>query len=330
MNNNIPIPEGLTKKERKQYIREHRHEQRGQEQKKGKISKYNVIAGLVLILFSVGYWIFNASGKEASQAKSLNPVKEITHGHGLAVDAADSSKVYIATHHGLLVLKNNKDLFQVGNKKDDYMGFSPHPTDPKIVFSSGHPATGGNIGFQKSEDGGFTWKKISDGVQGPVDFHAMAVSPANPNLIYGSYRGAIQQSIDAGKNWEIVGNTNFPIVNLAADPKDENVIYAASPRGLMVSKNKGKDWSSLLDGFVSTIAINPQDSQKLISFSEKLKLAKSNDGGKNWEPVNERFNGETPLHTAFGKQKPNIIYTLTEKNSIYKSSDGGSLWNKVR
>jgi len=296
--------------------------------------KKPIIGGLIVIVAIVGIIALsppkNENTTKSSASKDLIPVSEITHGHGLAVDVADSDKVYIATHHGLLLLQNEKDLYQVGDSKDDYMGFSPHPTNSKVFFSSGHPSFGGNIGFQKTEDGGFTWKKVSNGVNGPVDFHAMTVSAVNPDLIFGWYRGALQRTTDGGKNWEVVSNTNVPIVGLAADPKDENIVYAASPQGLMVSKNQGKDWSSLLSGFVSTIAINPQDSQKLISFSEKLKLARSSDGGKNWEPVNESFNGETPLHTAFDIQKPVIIYMLTEKNNLYKSMDSGATWSKIR
>jgi len=284
-----------------------------------------IIGGLIVIGAITGI-----IAQSLPKNENLMPVNEITHGHGLSVDVADSDKVYIATHHGLLLLQNEKELYQVGDSKDDYMGFSPHPTSSKIFFSSGHPSTGGNIGFQKSIDGGFNWEKVSDGVGGPVDFHAMAVSPVNPDLIFGWYRGALQRSTDGGKNWEVVNNTNFVTVGLTADPKDENIVYAASPQGLMVSKNQGKDWSFLLDGFVSTIVINPQDSQKLISFSEKLKLARSIDGGKNWEPVDESFDGEIPLHAAFDTQKPEVIYTLTEKNSLYKSTDSGITWNKIR
>lgn len=300
-------------------------------------NKY-IIGIIVAILLIGGFFFLNQQG-ENQQNSSLNsksssnnliPIDSITHGHGLAVDVIDSNNLYIATHHGLLLLKNEKDLYQVGDKKDDYMGFSPHPSNPKVFFTSGHPSFGGNLGFQRSDDGGFTWKKVSNGVQGPVDFHAMTVSPVNHDLIFGWYRGALQRTKDGGKNWEIVQNTQFLIVSLAADTKDENIVYAASPQGLFVSKNQGKEWSILLEGFVSTIAINPQDSQKLVSFSEKQKLARSNDGGKNWEPVNESFNGETPLHTAFDKQKPEIIYTLTEKNSLYKSIDSGATWTKIR
>jgi photosystem II stability/assembly factor-like uncharacterized protein len=295
--------------------------------------KVFIIGGLLtLAIIIAGAFLLKPKNEAAvsSSSKELTPVNAITHGHGLAVDVADSNKLYIATHHGLLVLISEKDLYQIGNKKDDYMGFSPHPTDPKVFFTSGHPSYGGNLGFQKSEDGGYSWERVSNGINGPVDFHAMTVSLANPDLIFGWYQGALQRSTDGGENWEIVTNTTFPVVGLASDTKDENILYAASSQGLMVSTDKGKEWSSLLDGFISTIAISPQDSQQLISFSEKLKLARSADGGKNWEQVNESFNGETPLHTAFDKQKPEIIYTLTEKNSLYKSTDGGDTWNKIR
>lgn len=299
----------------------------------------NIIIGIVVLIAIVGFFLVSRRGsnsgntsttKESSSSKMLIPINEITHGHGLAVDVAYPDNVYIATHHGLLLLKNDKELYRVGDKKDDYMGFSPHPTNPKIFFSSGHPETGGNIGFQKSEDGGFTWNKVSDGVNGPVDFHAMAVSPANPDLIYGWYRGALQRTTDGGENWEVVNSTNFVIVGLVASPKDENIVYAASPQGLFVSKNKGASWDRILEGFVSVIAVDSHDSQKLLSFSEKQGLAMSGDSGKAWEKINENFSGETPLFISFDKQNPEILYTLTEKNSIYKSLDSGITWHKIR
>ena len=295
-----------------------------------------IIVGALILIVIVGFFVLSQQGNKSSTSqetkqtsKELFPITEITHGHGLAVDVADPSKLYIATHHGLLVLKDEKQLYRVGEAQDDYMGFTPHPKDANVIFSSCHPSTGGNIGFQKSEDGGFTWKKVSDGIGGPVDFPTMTVSSANPNLIYGWFQGAIQRSEDGGKNWKKFNN-NFVVVNLAADPKDENIVYAASPQGLMVSKNRGESWNPLFDGFVSAIAINPQDSQKLLSFSEKNRLARSNDGGQTWEKLGETFSGETPLFISFNKQYSEVVYTLTEKNSIYKSSDGGNSWSKIR
>lgn len=294
-----------------------------------KITKYIIGSGIVMaviILFVVNR---DSSNTDNSTKKDLTPIDSISHGHGLAVDAVDQNKVYIATHHGLLVLVDEKDLFQVGKRRDDYMGFSSHPSDPNIFFSSGHPSTGGNIGFQKSEDGGLTWKKISNGLNGPVDFHAMSVSPVNPDLAFGWYRGDLQRTIDGGKTWEKF-SVAFPIVNLAADTKNENIVYATTPTGLQKSIDKGQTWNLLFDGFVATIGVDPKNSQHLLSFSEKFRLAKSNDGGTTWEKLDEGFNGETPLYISFYRQNPAIVYLLTEKNGLYKSVDGGNSWNKIR
>ncbi len=290
-----------------------------------------VVGGGIMLLSRGG----NTTRNDSS-ANNLYPEQSITHGHGLAADIADSNKLYIATHHGLLILVNEKDLYRVGKSKDDYMGFSAHPIEANVFFSSGHPSFGGNIGFQKSEDGGATWEKISNGVNGPVDFHAMAVSPVNPNLVYGWFQGNLQRSTDQGKTWEIV-NRDLLAVYLTADTEDENTVYAASPRGqgVLVSRDKGVTWTSLSPalegGAVSVIAIHPKDSKILLTFSEKLGgLGKSTDGGVTWKKVNEGFNGETILQIAFSRGTPNTVYGLTHENKLYKSTDAGDTWTQIR
>lgn len=297
-------------------------------------SKNYLVWGIVIVVIVLGFvWFKQKGGSGSGSTTTLNPVSAITHGHGLAVDVADSSKLHIATHHGLLMLQNDKDLFRVGTSQDDYMGFSPHPTDSKVVFSSGHPRMGGNIGVQKSEDGGFTWKKISNGANGPVDFHAMAVSAANPNLMYGWYQGALQRSQDGGNSWEIVTRNTPQIIQLVADPKDENTIYATTPQGLLVSRDKGANLapaSETLQGAVVALATNPQDPAKMLSFSQQLGLAKTADGGATWEKINETFGGETVFFIAINKQQSDTVYILTESNAVYKSTDGGNNWSKIR
>ena len=86
-----------------------------------------LIMALTAIVFTLGACSNRA--RTNSFEKNLNPIDAITHAHGLAVDVENSSKLYIATHHGLLVLENGKELFRVGKSQDDYMGFSPHPSD---------------------------------------------------------------------------------------------------------------------------------------------------------------------------------------------------------
>ncbi|OGG75023.1 hypothetical protein A3H74_04215 [Candidatus Kaiserbacteria bacterium RIFCSPLOWO2_02_FULL_51_13] len=287
-----------------------------------------ITIAVIALPFAGAMWLStNDGGSPNAGAKELISVQAISHGHGLAVDPNDASKLYIATHYGLFLLEDEQNLYQVGNTRDDYMGFSPHPTDSSVFFSSGHPARGGNIGFQKSEDGGFTWKKISNGLGGPVDFHAMAVSPADPNVIYGWYQGNLQTSKDSGATWEKY-RTDFPVVHFAADTKGPQMLYASSPQGFFKSIDGGATWQQLFNGFVATSVVNPSD-QSILSVSEKYGLARSVDGGTTWTAITERFNGETPLYISHYRQNPDIAYLLTEKNNVYKSTDGGDTWQKL-
>jgi len=299
--------------------------------------RYLAVLMLVAVV-GLGMFIWSRSSdtSESMIQNQLVPESVISHGHGLAVDPNDSRKVYIATHHGLLVLQNDKDLFRVGASTDDYMRFSVHPTESNVFFSSGHPSLGGNIGFMKSVDGGFTWKKISNGVDGPVDFHSMALSRVNPNLMYGSFQGNIQRSTDQGKTWEIVSRNHNPVY-LVADSQDENRVYAvdAQGQGILVSVDKGEVWESLSNelegGLVSTMALHPTDANIIFAYSEKIGgLGKSTDAGMTWSNTKELFNGEMVLHLAFDRNSPATLYALTVENKLFKSTDTGDNWIQVR
>ncbi len=78
---------------------------------------------ILVVMVVVGMYLILQPEKESdegnSMSQNLTSVNSISHGHGLAVDTKDANKVYIATHYGLLVLINEKDLYQIGKSKDD-------------------------------------------------------------------------------------------------------------------------------------------------------------------------------------------------------------------
>ncbi len=264
---------------------------------------------------------------------NLIPVSSFTHAHGLAVDVADDTKLYIATHNGLFTLIDGKNLYQVGKKKDDYMGFSAHPTDPKIFFTSGHPSFGGNLGFQKSINVGISWEKISNGVGGPVDFHAMAVSQANPAVIYGWHKG-LQRTKNEGKTWELLKTDLSQVISLTTDPKDENIVYATTPLGIIKSTDQGVNWlplTSSIKSRVTSLAVNPKNNLEMLSFSDDIGLAKSTDSGVTWNKIDQpSFNSDPILYIAYASQNSNVVYALTQSNTLHSSSDSGTTWTKIR
>lgn len=285
---------------------------------------FGVVAALIVVL------LLAAPSEKTTNQDKAETVSSLQDAHGLAVDRNNPAKVYIATHTGLLVMNNDNELQRVGSAKDDYMGFSAHPTDPNTFYTSGHPSTGGNIGFQKSNDGGKTWQKIATGVGGPVDFHTMAVSQADPNIVYGVYRGQLQRSNNEGKDWQLVQSSVANPIVLATSPTSKDTVYAGTTDGLLVSQNQGTTWTTLsLNKAVVAAAVNPKNEQQIATYSQGEGLMLSDDGGSTWNKL-DNYKGSMVMHLAYDVQNPTVIYLVNQELEIHKSIDAGKTWQKVR
>lgn len=259
-----------------------------------------------------------------------------THVHGLAVDRGDSNRVYVATHNGLYVVTNETEIQRVGNSRDDFMGFSPHPTDPNILFSSGHPARGGNIGFQKSTDAGESWEKISDGNPNrPADFHAMLAHPANPDHIYGWFNLRVHRSLDGGSTWEILGKQPPEVMSFAGDPRNESVVYLGTIGDLLVSTNKGESWTSMTDKIgndvVFDVEVDPTTDSLYLAMRDQgiVRVSRGIEGGTVVEAIGKLPQSDFPEHLAIDPKNPQMMYAFSKGHALYKSTDGGQNWQKL-
>ena len=277
-----------------------------------------VLVGLGGIVLIVVLLIFS---------RPLTPVSEFEHAHGLAVDA--DGKVYIATHHGLLVMMNDSKLYRVGRATHDFMGFSLHPTEKGVMYASGHPEKGGNLGVIKSTNWGKTWKKISGAVRGPADFHAMTISQANPSVLYGWYALMIQRSVDGGETWNVRKVGVPPVLSMAASSQDSETLYAVIGAAFMISRNGGKDWETVDSDMQATALANHPRENLLVSYSGKYGVAKSANDGWTWEKLADWFVDEPIELIAMHPENTSVMYAVTSENNIYKSVDGGAIWNQV-
>lgn len=277
------------------------------------------LAGLAALAF--------AAMPSHSAASEVVPVHELhahTHIHGLAVDRTHEGHLLIATHHGVYRADPEGMAERISSVKD-FMGFTPHPDEPETLYGSGHPPTGGNLGFIVSNDGGATWQQRSPGLNGPVDFHQLTVSPVDPDVIYGAY-GQLQRSGDGGHTWTVVGPLPASLISLAASARDVDTIYAGTRNGLKISRDGGQEWQAMLEGFaVSLVAVDGDGD--LLAFVPGHGLVRVEEGTADFSTVAEAWGDQVLLHMAFDPDDPARIFAASHQSMVFASEDGGRSWS---
>ena len=148
----------------------------------------------------------------------------------------------------------------------------------------------GNI--QVTQDGGTSWKKISDKLPQDVVLKKLWVSRVQASAfdkatVYASLNGYRWDNFDSylyisnnyGDTWERTG-TNLPnaepINVVKEDPKNENIIYVGTDHGLYVSLNKGNSFfgfggnsgvnaAALPNVPVHDVVIHPRDNEIVVA-----------------------------------------------------------------
>lgn len=272
-----------------------------------------LVACTVLLLLATG-----------ARAQTVR-IDRLSHIHGLAVDPSDPERLYLATHEGLFLATPDGLAIRVGALEADLMGFTPDPADGARLVASGHPAGGGNLGVIASSDGGRTWRKLSDGAGGPVDFHALAISPLDPNLMFGVHQG-LQASRDGGRTWQRVGPAPAGLLALAASAKDADTLYAATRGGLYRSRDGGRSWSL---GYIlkrPATMVHATPGGRLYAFIYGVGLVATDEPALAWRPLATRFGDRVVLQLAVDPKDPDRLHALADTGGITTSTDGGRTW----
>jgi hypothetical protein len=301
-------------------------------------SKVIVIIGIVAaIAIGGGIAAYFAMSSSTTGGTTTNPLVGSWHDvHGVGVY---DGTLYLATHNGLFK-KASSGWELVGNDNSDLMGFVVSPAGEGVIYSSGHPPTGGNLGFRKSTDGGQTWQTISSVTSPmPVDFHAMDASAVDENLIYGSPGAGndIYVTHDEGNTWERLGPP-ARVISLATHPSDANVVYAGTIDGLFASSDQGKSWNQvdadLLEGAVTGLGFSGNTSYAYVAPEQgDGYIVKSSDSGETWAKTDGQIPGAQGAW-KFSQGANGEVYTIVNQettlgeiaSSVYKSVHGGASW----
>lgn len=205
-----------------------------------------------------------------------------------------------------------------------------------------------NDGLYRSENSADSWKKVVDEneiLSEAAAIYDIAIEDGNTNIIYiatlNNGRGELLKSEDGGKKWErshIIDKPKESVNTVKIDSIAMNVIYlGTSQGGLLKSQNKGKTWVTLhwFKSGVENVLIDFHNNIGMV-VRTKDEVAKSTDGGSEWEILNKGIVKTSDVKVDFKKVStmvmddvnPLIVY-MTYLNLILITRDGGLTWEKL-
>jgi photosystem II stability/assembly factor-like uncharacterized protein len=179
------------------------------------------------------------------------------------------------------------------------------PTNSQIVYATlwntrrppwsiYPPSYGPGGGIFKSNDGGTTWRQLTNGV--PVEGLGrvgIAVAPSNRNRIYAivdAKAGGLYRSDDAGETWTLVSNDariwgrGWYFCKTTADPKNADTVYVSNT-SVYRSTDAGRTWTAIKgapggDDY-HQLWIYPDDPKRMILGSDQGAVV-TEDGALTW------------------------------------------------
>lgn len=266
----------------------------------------------------------------AQSGADLSTLLRETHVHGLSFDPGNSERLLIATHHGLHALDPaSASTILVGTSRDDFMGFTTHPIATAVFYASGHPASGGSLGIIASRDGGESWTHLSEGVDGPVDFHVMEVSRADPEVIFGTHAGMLQTSRDGGHTWAVIGPAPARLIDLATSSRDADTLFAATEAGLLRSTDRGASWTQAHPAAAPVSLVDIGIDGRALAFVLGVGLVQADESAMDWKVLSDTFGDGYLLYLARDPSDPTRIYAVSGAAEMLVSQDGGATWGLV-
>ncbi len=201
----------------------------------------------------------------------------------------------------------------------------------RVVAVAGHPTEPGTFyfgacagGVWKTTSAGAYWENVSDGFFKTSAIGAIAVSEADPNVIYAgtgetairsnvSHGDGVYRSDDGGRTWRNLGLSDTRhIGRVRIDPRDPDVVYVAA---------LGHAWG-------------PNDERGVF---------RSKDGGKSWQRVLHKSSRAGAIDLTLDTQNPRVLYASIwqaqrfphalssggEDSGIWRTTDSGDTWSDL-
>jgi photosystem II stability/assembly factor-like uncharacterized protein len=201
----------------------------------------------------------------------------------------------------------------------------------RVVAVAGHPTEPGTFyfgacagGVWKTTSGGAYWENVSDGYFNTAAVGAIAISEADPNVVYVgtgettirsnvSHGDGVYRSSDGGRTWRNLGLADTRhIGRIRIHPRDPDVVYVAA---------LGHAWGT----------------------NEERGVFRTADGGRSWQKILYKSARAGAIDLSLDPHNPRVLYTSIwqvqrypyalhsggEDSGLWRSLDGGETWTDL-
>ncbi|MEO6397357.1 MAG: YCF48-related protein [Tepidiformaceae bacterium] len=183
---------------------------------------------------------------------------------------------------------------------------------------------------------GAAFSQTTPGARGPdaalseiktPDFHSMAISPADSQVVLYGHHGGILRSADGGRTWQktnLTGDTD-DAMGMGISMSDPSVAYAAGHGTFFRSRDAGKTWTSLKPKLPGTdihgMAVSPDKATVLYAHVVGQGLFRSDDAAETWKKTNSQPLPADIMQVA--ASTGGRVYVASMNSGILRSDDGG-------
>jgi photosystem II stability/assembly factor-like uncharacterized protein len=283
--------------------------------------------------FPGGFFKSTDGGETWKEAKELSG--EAIHAMTQAKD--DPSLLFVGTSNGIFVSKDSGDDWEKMESPTMPVNLNSMAIDPRrnstiYAGTSWRP--------YKSTDGGKSWRLIKAGMIDDSDVFAVTIDPRNAEHIIASACSGIYESFSGGDTWKKIQgipSQSRRTRDLVQHPTLAGTVYAATTEGFWMTSNGGKSWALTTQRNleINSIAVHPEEPNRVFIATNNYGVMVSNDGGKNFLPTNDNFTSRFAYSVTPDVAQANRLYATTQNTAssggfFFTSMDGGKSWTQAK
>jgi photosystem II stability/assembly factor-like uncharacterized protein len=271
-----------------------------------------------------------ATWKEAKDLKNQSV-------HSMTQSTSDPNVLLAGTIEGVWISKNKGDDWEKPVTSSMPINVGSLAMDPRNT-STLYAGTWWRA--YKSTDSGKNWRLIKDGMIDDSDVFAITVNPRNPSHIVASACSGIYESYNAGEKWAKIQGIpaqSRRTRDILQHPTVPGTVYAATTEGFWMTTNGGKTWilTTNRNLEINSIAVHPDEPNRVFIGTNNYGVMVSNDGGKNFAPTNDNFTSRFTYSITLDSENPNRLYATTHNTAtgggfFFTSDDVGKTWQQAK